>query len=513
VFDSTQALRLIEEGSGLDRLIPTEALCQASYREGTLRGVPENRRGFITSPEIVHAAKRRLHLLGYLKDYSRDGALPIAARTAIRRFQTEAHIKVDGWIGERTWSVFEQLFSFEMDARLEDWLGRGTSRVLHRAVQLRLFALGLIPTPPSTQLVEVRPGLERFCALAERLNLSASKLEPSLTALPTLKLLFDQETLTATLARSDPVLVERLAQSVRDEVRRFLVCSAKIELWLMGYDVEPDGTANFKLPAARTGSRGQRERLRSISTGFYYALKRFCDDVNAVTHRRLSARRFYQDFPAIFNEFAAIHEAGGTEDSPAEFGDAIHAALTQNSREAESIWQQRSKSLGGRLWDGMQRAWGWFKRLVGRGLSLLVAGLGNAVRLAWQLARNTLGMVRAALHAFPRSVEFLVHGETAGSNAESIVLRHDGDFDWKVFVAPAPEFEAIAQVLSTFDARVAQFGFCTRLIGLLVQALVISAKYAVTGYFALVLALVQIQKSIQQFLDYYLANKVQLLNA
>jgi hypothetical protein len=38
-------------------------------------------------------------------------------------------------------------------------------------------------------------------------------------------------------------------------------------------------------------------------------------------------------------------------------------------------------------------------------------------------------------------------------------------------------------------------------------------RYAATGYFALVLAMVKIQKSLQRFMDYYLAHKSELLGA
>jgi len=511
MFDSKQALVSIASESSLDKLIPTEALCRASYEEGHLRSVPEERREFITSPELILTAKRRLHHLGYLKNFSRDGALPADVRAAIRQFQTEAGIKVDGWIGEETWRVFDQLFSFEMDARLDEWLGSGATRLLHRAVQLRLFAFGLIPTPPSQRLVEPGPGLERFCSLAKRLNLSAAKLEPSLNSLLTLKLLFDQDGITEALARVDPGLVGKLDRPERDEVRRFLVCDAKIELWLMGYDVEPDGTANFKVPSARTGSKGQRERLHHISTGFYYALGRFCDDVRGGTERRLGARRFYEDFPGIFDEFTAIRRAGEPAEVGLDASSTLYETLEGQSQEAEKIWNERADSLGGRIWDGMKRAWGWLRRLVRRGLQRLGAFLMNAIRLAWNLARNSLGMIRAAFHAFPRSIEFLVHGETAGADVHSVVLRHDGDFDWKVFVAGESKADAVGEALATLSSRVLQFGFCTRILGLLVQALLIVGRYAATGYFALVMALVKIQKSLQQFMDYYLTHKTELL--
>jgi len=120
-------------------------------------------------------------------------------------------------------------------------------------------------------------------------------------------------------------------------------------------------------------------------------------------------------------------------------------------------------------------------------------------------------MIRAAFHAFPRSIEFLVHGETAGADVHSVVLRHDGDFDWKVYVAGESKADVVGEALATLSSRVLQFGFCTRILGLLVQALLIVGRYAATGYFALVMALVKIQKSLQQFMDYYLTHKTELL--
>lgn len=497
--------------SGLDRLIPTEALLQDGYDDGELRDIPENRREFITSPEIVLTVKRRLSHLGYLKNFSRDGSLPIQVRTAIREFQTDAGIKVDGWIGTETWKVFEELFTFEMDAHLDKWLENGASRLIHRAVQLRLFAFGLIDIPPRQALVEVDAALKRFCLLAQRMHLCASPLEPSLQSPLTLKFLFDQDAIVDAIARMNPISVKQFSRTHRKEARRFLACAAKIELWLLGYDVTPDGTANFKRSTVKP--KGSLKRHRNISTGFFYALKAFCKDVRQGTHRKLNANRFYTSYPRIFAEFSAIRQESDRADSAEVYSETLYESMVEQPVEAEEVWRTRVKSLGGRIWDGLKRVWGWFKRLVKRGVQRLGAFLLNAVRLAWQLARNSLGIVRAAIRSFPRATKFLIRGETAGSDLESIVLKHDADFDWKVFVSDQPQTSVVTETLSTVKARVAQFGFCTRILGLLVQALLTIGKFAVTGYFAIVLALVKIQQPLQRFMTYYLANKTKLLEA
>lgn len=509
--DSRELLDSIETKSDLDRLIPFETLCRETYEKGLIRDIPKSNQDFVDTSDMVLLVKKRLFHLGYIVTNDKESKLDETTRQAIKTFQRQAGIKVDGWVGGKTWEVFGELFSFEAESNIIRWMSSDVENPLvHRAVHLRLYAFGLMKKGPVRESVSIESGLKRFVEIAKSLKLSKSTLSPSLE-LATVELLFNQDSIVKMISELESGHVESLKNSDLVRARSFLVSCAKIELWLLGYNVEPGGKATYI--KYKNLSPKKRQRRRNTSGTFYFSLDAFCVSFGIKYGPQRAADYFYRIYSKIYTEF--VRMASGEEMSD-ETDDEVsskdlYQALSENHVEAQIEWNSQSKSIGGRIVDGLKRAWHWFKRAAKKTISLLGAFVRNVVRLGKKIALDYFDMVRAAIRAFPQSIAFVLNREMPGSDSDSLSLSHDGNFDWTVFVADTATEKSVGAVLGKLDAQVKQLGFCTRIIGIVVTALVSIAKFVVTSYFALVMAIVKTVSGFRELLDYYKANEQELL--
>lgn len=522
VFASEQSLQVFDGGVPLvdaDKLDAVEALCQEARDEDLLGEIPPSRRDFVRSTEMVITVKRRLHHLGYFKSHDRGGLVSTRFRASVRRFQSDAGIREDGWVGKVTWQVLEELFSFEAESRIDHWAtDEARSRLLKRAVQLRLFAYGFMKTPPRQADADVTAALQEFVRVAALLRLCDAPLEGNLSV-PTLNVLFDQDGITRRLARFPTKKPwESFSRQDRKRLKRFLVCHARVELWLMGYNVEPNGSGAFVAPTLIGMKPAERARRMKQSKGFFWSLSSFSQDFNATRDTgdpRLNAGQFLKRFPLFFKAFGRMQitdtDVGLKTDTVYS---QLQSAVQDNPEVVNAEWK-RARSLGGRLRDGVRRAWGWIKRMLKRVISRLVgtvvAAVRSLVRVAWSYARHGFGIVWSAIRAFPPAVRFFLRQDLEGSAAGGVAIRHDGDFDWKLCFAPRPDLAQVRGALNLLDLRTRQFSFATRILKLLAFALTNVAKFAVAGYFGLVMAILRILPQLEGFMDFYLENRDFLL--
>ena len=74
----------------------------------------------LAGPGHEAALRKRLQRLGYLSAFHADRGVFDAA---IRKFQEEAGLVVDGWTGARTWEALQELFTFENPFNAARWFG------------------------------------------------------------------------------------------------------------------------------------------------------------------------------------------------------------------------------------------------------------------------------------------------------------------------------------------------------------------------------------------------------
>ena len=280
----------------------------------------------------------QLWLLGYLEEDPDDGNASISSsilRDALREFQGEAGIappEADSpdAIDDETWFALNELVTFEgmegtalTEERLrERWFeGEQPRPALRRAVQLRLFVLGLRDEGPGTELGPLTPDtltplfwINLLFGLGDRIL--SQRYGPEALAL-----LFDQDRFVEALSgagRDEEFQIRRPESLSKARARRlaqsFIVNVAKIELWLLGFDVSPDGKTDYSVSGL--GGRARKTEMQE-------ALEEYWTELEQTSRRRAEAVET-PDVPSG-NEQETLSDAIGERTSESEADSASPA--------------------------------------------------------------------------------------------------------------------------------------------------------------------------------------------
>jgi len=256
----------------------------------------------------IQTIASRLWLLGYLQrkigPRSIHKKIP-EIRAAVFQFQNDAGLKKDHWVGNKTWYALDQLVSFESEVDYSQWFKDGIihpekRNACHRAVQLRLWCLGLYPNKPNRnfRLLNKRD-LRNFASVLSVFRVKKdAEFEADLNQ-DTFKILFNQEELTSAIAarssKDNKRFLFNFSQSdgtrKRELAKKFIINCAKIELWLLGYKVKIDGMNNY---AYAEGSK-----LHRAISQFY----RHMDDTSGLDPDKLAL----EITPGLFIKLASIN--------------------------------------------------------------------------------------------------------------------------------------------------------------------------------------------------------------
>jgi hypothetical protein len=452
----------------------------------------------------VATARTRLWLLGYLPADSESPDLDPALAAALGGFQRDAGI-VESGLGGKTWEALDELASFENPAHMERWVGQSKrTPALLRAVAVRLRVLGFLPpdTRPPLARAVLDPGLRRFVDLVNFLGLPDRPLVPTYR-LETLHALFDQDGLVERLAR--PRGRPALSSQDRQRVSRFFICMAKIELWLLGLDVRPDGRDDFPVPSHQPYGP---ERFP-----LFHALRSFW------LHRGRLDNRDWPEVRAragaitaeLFAELAAMAQESQAEDQQGGMQRLYKRINGLEQPDQMVIWEHiRAGDPGGapagapgtaavrpirsRLWDGIRRAWRWFLSIAHKvrlRMQQFVAWARNLARLVHHHAVGAFRELRAVIDAL-RSAVGTLFATRPVFDPPHLVIRRDGDLDQIIYLDaaadPARVYARAAELRR--DARLFRLGvlLLTRLVELLLDTL----RPGRLGWFGLLLALVRI---------------------
>ena len=404
----------------------------------------------------VAVIAERLWLLGYLAKRA-DAADPADLErwnrflAAVERFQRDANLVADRWVGELTWRALQQLVSFETPTDVRRHSDAESPRpALIRAVRLRLWALGLLaerPTAASKSDVVPLVAMRRFWLLVRRLGMVPfeTKLPPVLDCF---EWIFDQNRLVEGAARSstpDPNQRRRRAfkyLGVRDErktvdpqVRRFIVCLVKVEFWLLGFDVDIDGKADY-LVYGFEADRGVR-RNRALRR----ALRQFWKNIRRTTPAR--QRAFAERITPELLEVLADPPGSRAGGALPPVGDYSHEAsdVIRGTRQIDQAWKE-GRSLGMRLWDGLGRVWRWLSRGARQVLSIGK----NLLRGFFRYALKAFEIVRFSARVVAQSISQYVAGELNTGERTSVHVALTVDADFSIEIAQDAPGDHLQQV-------------------------------------------------------------------
>jgi len=441
--------------------------------------------------------RNRLANLGYLKSDSKRAVLDAKLKMGITRFQQDVAktidgFAVDGWIGDQSWTALQELVSFEDVSNIPRWFKEGEpSPALMRAIQLRLFALGLVEEKPGNVVLKLKPALQHFSEICRILKLSAEPVLPEVCP-ASVSLLFDQGEIVRRLA----VTTAPTARSVRIKIHGFIMNVAKIELWMLGFGISPDGSdarpSPLRFKRGISISLDRNMDLKS-NTPLYKALFAYWSlHRGDKTRARMPARMFAKtSFPLFFNQLLK-----DTVIEPVEVMDAdqLYHSLETHQISMDMIWSQ-VESLGSRLWDGMKRLWGWFSNIVMKAVNFSKSFISSISRLTYQYILRSYESVKAVIRGFCASAAYLFNPDVKVVEGVKTVIRHDGDVDFKVIVHEGDRAADVRVSAGVLEIRGRIFYISSRILSGLIAVLK-SITAGITGWAWLLLGLLKLYKRI-----------------
>lgn len=426
-------------GTEIVQLGKFETILQGVEANGFVNKVPQNKSEAF---EMQHQKIRiqtiasRLYLLGYLRrkfNPKRIHRKIDKIKRATLAFQKDANLTTDSWVGDETWYALDELVSFESTFTYEKWFENDrikpeVQNAMHRAIQLRLWSLGLYhkkPRPKSKLLT--KRSLLKFGSILRMFYMRKKTFTADFN-FETIQLLFDQEELTyAITTRSKPTSgsfflkltkesdFKRTAERTLSKI--FIVNCAKIELWLLGYDVAIDGDSNYKYAVEG-----------DLWTAVYRYHQEF-EEKSKAEARKLAMKITPKLFLSMGNALKS-EESYKADDASEEIAQELFvkdnvAKTTSNIQKAWNFIKEK----GMRLWDGLKRIWRWIKKIGKKVVSFIQ---NNLFKGFYRFVSKSFKIVTKGIGAIVKSIGVYIRG---GMVTNGMFFKFSKDMDTYVHIA------------------------------------------------------------------------------
>ena len=487
----------------LAQIVATRTDLAKTSSDGLFVALPKSRPEKSKDGSRIKTVRNRLYILGYLPEDSGRGRLDAALERAVQAFQVEAGLTADGWVGEKeTWPALQELVSFETPLTPSKWMRDHIPLpVLRRAVALRLYTLGFLPERPRSPDVDLDGGLSRFGKLWHLLFCESIESEPGLTPV-WLSRLFKQDDLTRRLA----AVAGNLSRETLNAAHGFILNVAKIELWLMGYRVNPGGYDLTRQRGTGPVTSGELDGIdiwmKSSTVTQYHQVKRnfqfyralhlfWMDQGHDDADADAMSVGFLKNFQSFFQLVSNALQADDTV-TPLERQSQVEQLLFQKKEQLPTVWDT-VRSFGARIWDGVRRVWAWFRRMLTRAGHRVIEMGTNMSRLIYDFTQEAFTVVSNVFESLETMAQWVAGPVLPGSDLKQVVFIRDLDFDITPVVAADADGAAVGDCCRKLAHSSALFFFGCKVVGTFVSLLVEAFSTGWTGYFGLVLALVRIR--------------------
>lgn len=465
---------------------------EQAEKDEILVPLPADESGFKDGLCIVKTIRDRLFRLGYqgaeknLDSSDVDDHL----KKLIIKFQNEVGIEPDGWVGTNTWQSLQELFTFETPINVSTWLTDDKRKcAFNRAINLRLKTVGL----SCHNDMQEKPDFTELQAIFSKIGVK-QKILDDLTKLQ--QLLFDHDRMLShiikqrkhfnlSILRRNPIL------------KNFLFNIVKIELWLDGGStVKPDGRP------LETWFIKKRRKPR-VYSDFYIAMKNFSKEHGyktfPITTKRIIDRIALRRMLNIFWELER-RENSLSEDEENKLLEKV-----KDSTDFENEWKK--KSVAARMFDGLRRLcrkiWNWIKDGFNKIKKIIKEKVSQIVRYFKQKAIKAASLVRRVTAIFADSIQYLT-GEDRINPDQTIALKHDSDFDFKLFVAKNTSKEKLDTFFQGLKDTIVRFEAFTKIVKILIFAItevlkgIVAATAGPVGWVNIVRMIISFMRKIKK---------------
>lgn len=448
-----------------------------------------------STKSFILAIRSRLVDLGYLGESKKNrskASLDGHLKKAIRKFQKEAGLKRDAWVGPKTWNTLQQLVSFEDDQEPANWkdlIADLSQPAITRAVYLRLYVLGFfdwkkkLNTKTDTSLASnesFKSAFDNFLEVAHTLGLTEIRLVPKIS-LETLRVLFQQDEMVHALSRNPNFVRDKKNKKFTDAV-------ARIELWLLGFDVNV-GKPRILKPRQNSGLPEKVSRLPQVLDDFWEHQPDQSKPGTKIARRKVT--------PEFFNQLVALEEEDLRPIDQVEKD--LVSRISKFSKDERAQLNTKLKNVASSIWDGVKRVFRWIKRFIKSIVSTALNVIKNIARFIAKHACSVFGTVLKAIEILYRGAVYLRNKVLPGSDAKKMVIYHDNDFDLGVFISLDAETETINRMILQIEQETFYFGAACKILGHLMAIFRRVVQSVATGFgawFLCLLALAQLARRI-----------------
>ncbi len=481
-------------GSYIDQLGQFERIVLEANKNGIINNPPNNEVETydLSSQRIrIQTIATRLWLLGYLPRRISPKSINKKLgdiKTAVHQFQRDANLKRDNWVGDKTWYALDQLVSYESDIDYNQWyinhqIRSEVKQAFHRAIQLRLWSLGLFRDKPrrNFELLSNRH-LKNFSSILKIFRIKDESFEAELDH-SSLEILFDQDLLSKTIAKRTskdkkkfllklPVLKKEMHRTL---AQKFIVNCAKIELWLLGYDVKIDGGNNFQFTV-------DSDLYRAISHYYHHF-----ENLEKVDADSLAARISPKLFVGIgsTNEISTEYE---TEDLSAEIAKVITSDV-----DVKNAWSY-IKDRGVRLWDGLKRMWRWIKKLGRKAVGYIKE---NVFIAFYRYSSKAYKILKKGITSIIDSIEIYVKGNLQVNN---VLFQFSKDMDTLIYIPEATSIKDTELAIEQLKKQSKTFKIACQILGWIVHVF----KNLASGFVGWAKLLISLVKGYPELRNLYL---------
>ena len=435
-------------GAGLDAAVDERHLPNPT--------VASHNPNYSDSSAYIRAIRARLIELGYLGEReNRSVENPDAVLIKkVKYFQKDAGIKEDGWAGPKTWRVLECLVSFENEQDPEQWGGVWqtpenllSNQAVLRGVYCRLYTMGFfadwdrdrINTKTLVSPAEnhdFNDAIQRFCRFAKQLGL----VQPSSDGLSVelLIALYEYDKIVAALGNAE------IFSQVDVEFRRNIEAVARIELWLLGYDIAP-GKDQIEWRTVSGNKIIKTERGSKTS----HAIERFCADNKQEVPDFIQVTQVTAELMAAFSQLSDEPEKDIYVGK--QLTDTVSRILA--NKDSKEEFKNQFKKLANGIFDGIKRVIRWLFRIVKRVVQFTKEFIANIVRYISKKARKCYVGVVKAFDIVYSGMTYLKKSAYHFTKPAEIVFGHDNDFDQFCLIAPGLPPDVIGQNVTQYSGR------------------------------------------------------------